>query len=258
MRVAIAALAVAILAGCSGGSFTEQEKEVKAEVARYFAELNAEAGARAQQAKATRTDIDLPPTSLVLNQYEWDLAGSVYPNVTCHQCQTNLGTRATATGSLLCPECGADLVPELTRIGRGVPMFEIKSGNSLPIVVVVRYIRRSLAYDPNSAVLVSQKADASFPVKAFTDADQRGHGAYYAGGFYRVTGASICRTGFVYRGGELRQIDPESVKKMTKDPPETVAVSAMKLGRSGALEDPLTPWIKGPSAKTPKEAPKSP
>lgn len=258
MRFAMAALTAAALAGCSGGSFTEQEKEVKAEVARYFGELNAEAGARAQQAKATTSDIDVPATSLVLSQYEWDLAGSVYPNVACHQCQAQLGTRATATGSLLCPECGADLVPELTRIGRGVPMFDIKSGNSLPIVVLVRYVRRSLAYDPNSAVLVSQKADASFPVKAFTDANERGKGAYYAGGFYRVSAASICTTGFVYRGGELRQIDTDSIKKMLKDPPETPSVSAMKLGRWGAVEEPLTPWIKGPAAKTAKEAPKSP
>ena len=259
MRFAIAALAAVALAGCSDGPYSEQEKSIKVEMVRHFAELNAQAGERAQQTKGTKTDIDLAPTALTINRYEWDIAGFVYPDVVCHGCQAKLGKLATTGADIRCPNCGLELLAELTRVGRGQPMFEIKSAsNATPIVVIVRYIRRSLAYDPNSAVMVSAKAEAAFPIKSYTDAEHRGQGAYYAGGFYRVTGSAICTTGFVYRGGALNQIDPDSVKKMVKDPPETVAVPAMKLGRWGAVEEPWTPWLGNPpAAAAAKDAPKS-
>jgi len=262
MRVAIAALAVAALAGCGGGPFPEQEKEVKVEMVRHFAELNAEAGLRAQEAKAARMDIDIAPTALVLNQYAWDLEGSVYPNVTCHACQAKLGTLATAVKEIRCPACNTDLKEELGRVGRAQPMFEIKSGNSLPIVVVVRYLRHSLAYDPSSAVMVSSKTEAmpEHSIKSYTDVANRSQGSvYYAGGFYRVAGTALCTTAFVYKGGELHQVDPESVKKMTAESPENVPVSQMKLGRWGAVEVPRTPWLGKPpmeGAAAPKETPK--
>ena len=46
MRVAIAALFVAALAGCSDGPYPEQEKAVRALTKEYFAQLNADAGAK--------------------------------------------------------------------------------------------------------------------------------------------------------------------------------------------------------------------
>ena len=259
MRFAMAVLATAALAGCGGGPFTEQEKEVKVEMVRHFAELNAQAGARVQEAKATRTDIDLLPTALVLNHYEWDIAGNVYDNVVCPACQAALGTRASAGTEIRCPSCNQELMTELTRIGRAKPMFEIKSGNQLPIVIIVRYVRHALAYDPNSAVMVSAKieADPAHSIKSYTDSAARGQGMYYAGGFYRETASAFCTTGYVYQGGGLHQIDPESVKKLTADPPENVPVSAMKLGRWGAIEVPRTPWLGKSPAAAPKETPKS-
>jgi hypothetical protein len=259
MRVAIAVLSVAALAGCSGGPYSEQEKEVKSEVVRRFAELNAEAGARIQAARGTKTDIDVPATSLVVDQYDWDVAGSVYTNVSCGSCQAKLGTRLSTPfrSDLKCPSCGQDLKEALA--SKALPMFEIRSGTSLPIVVLVRYVRHTSALDPNSAVMVSTKTEATNPIKPYTDAEQRGHGAYYAGGLYRVTSTSLCTEGFVYKGGELRGIDPESVRKMMKDASEAVPVSSMKLGRWGAVEEPMTPWLgRAPSGTAVKEAPKSP
>lgn len=259
MRLAIAALAAAALAGCSGGPFPEQEKRLRADIVRHFAELNAQAGARAQEAKATRTDIDIPPTSLVLNRYDWDIAGNVYPNVVCPNaaCAAQLGTKASPGTTLRCPACNHDLMEELTRIGRGQPMFEIKSSNSLPIVVLVRYVRHAMVYDPNSAVSVSAKVEATHPIEGWTK--ERAPGTYYAGGFYRIASSALCTTAFVYKGGELRQVHPDQVKKMIADPPENVPVNSMKLGRWGAVEQPLIPWLgRPPAASAPKETPKSP
>src|SRR5688572_5989017 len=115
MRVAIAALVLAALAGCSDGPYPQQEKEVRAEVPRYFAQLNAEAAAREQAARAARTDIDLPVTSLVVNTYDWDIAGSVFPNVVCTQCQAKLGSRIVVPPAteLRCPACNKELAAEL-------------------------------------------------------------------------------------------------------------------------------------------------
>lgn len=258
MRFTTAALAALVLAGCGGGPYPEQEKQVKAEVVRYFAELNAQAGARMQEAKAARTDIDLPPTSLVVNTYDWDLAGTVYENVTCSNslCGAAIATLVSLGSAVRCPACNTDLTTELAGGGKGKPMFEIRSGTSLPIVVVVRYVRHARAYDPNSLVSVSAKTEATNPIKPITE--ERGTG-YYAGGFYRDATTTSCVTGFVFDGG-LNQIDPESVKKLTADPPENVSVGSMKLGRWGAVEKPVTPWLgrKPSTAAAPKEEPKNP
>src|SRR5688572_21038909 len=115
MRLAIAALLVGALVGCSEGSYADQEKWVKSDVGRFFAELNAQAGVGAQQAKATRYDIDIPYTSLVLNRYDWDLEGNVYPDLTCpnNACNAKIGTLVHAKGDLRCPACGQDLGTEL-------------------------------------------------------------------------------------------------------------------------------------------------
>jgi len=261
MRLAIAVLAAAALAGCSDGPLSEQEKEVKAEVGRHFAELNAQAAARAQEAKLTKSDIDLPATALVLNRYDWDLNGAIYPDVECSNaaCKAKLGTLASIGVELRCPACGQELMTELTRVGKSLPMFDLRSGTGLPVVVIVRYVRKSYAYDLTSAVLVSSKTESVISTKAFTDPENRGKGGYYANGLYRVTGTAIGTTGFVYRGRELHEIDPESVKKMTQDPPETVSVSSMKLGRWGGIEKPLMPWLGKPPTEAPaKETPKTP
>lgn len=261
MRVAIAALFVAALAGCSDGPYPEQEKAVRSLVPAYFAQLNADAGAKEQAARAARTDIDLPPTSLVLNTYDWDIAGSVFKNVVCTQCQAKLGTRVTVPQSpeIRCPACPAALATELNGQGRALPMFEIRSGTNTPVIVLVRYVRHSKVYDSNSAVAVTSKTEASNPIKPYTDAEQRGRGAYFASGLYRESGSALCTTAFVYKGGQLNQVDPESVKKMIQDPPENPTVSSMKLGRWGAVEEPLVPWLgKPPVAGGAKEAPKNP
>jgi hypothetical protein len=256
MRLAIAVLAAAALAGCSDGPLGEQEKEVKVAVGRHFAELNAQAAARAQEAKLTKSDVDLPATALVLNRYDWDLNGAIYPDVECSNaaCKAKLGKLASVGVELRCPECGQELMTELTRVGKSQPMFESKS-TGLPIVVIVRYVRKSYAYDPTSSVLVSSKTESVISTKAFTDPENRAKGGFYANGLYRVTGTAIGTTGFVYRGGELHEIDPESVKKMVKDPPETVSVSSMKLGRWGGVEEPLTPWLGKPPTEAPAKAP---
>src|SRR5262245_31515652 len=159
MRVAVAGLGVAGLAGCGGRSFAGQCRAGRGELVRHFAELNAEAGARAQDATAARADFDIAPTALVLNQYAWDIEGSVYPNVECHACHAKLGTLATTVKEIRCPACNTDLKEELNRVGRAQPMFEIKS-TTTPIVVIVRYVRHSLAYDPSSAVMVTSKTEA--------------------------------------------------------------------------------------------------
>lgn len=261
MRVAIAALFVAALAGCSDGPYTEQEKAVRAEATRYFDQLNADAGAKEQAARAARTDIDLPPTSLVINTYDWNIAGTVFKDVVCTGCQAKLGTRILLqpTAELRCPACNTNLATELTTQGRGLPMFEIRSGTGTPVVALVRYVRHALVYDPNSAVSVSAKTEATNPIKPYTDSEQRGRGAYFASGLYREATSALCTTAFVYRGGQLNQVNPESVKSMVKDPPENPAVSSMKLGRWGAVEEPLVPWLgKPPVAGGTKEAPKSP
>jgi hypothetical protein len=261
MRVAIAALAAAALAGCSGGPFPEQEKRLRSDMIRHFAELNAEAGVRAQEAKATKSDIDVPGTALVLNHYEWDLEGQIFPNVECinPSCLAKIGTLVLTDtrpeSKLRCLVCNTDLREEMNRVGRGLPMFEIKSGNSLPIVVLVRYVRHSMVYDPNSLVSVSPKTEASNPIEPYT----KERGMLYAAGFYRTAASALCTTAFVYKGGELHQVDPRQVDKMIADPPENVPVNSMKLGRWGAVEKPLTPWLgRPPAASVPKEAPKSP
>ena len=260
MRFTTAALAALVLAGCGGGPYSEQEKQVKVEVARYFAEMNAQAGARVQEAKATKTDIDVPPTSLVVNTYDWDLAGSLYENVTCtnNSCQAQIGTLAATGSAVHCPACNHDLTTELASSGKAKPMFEIRSAQgSLPLVVVVRYIRHTRVYDPNSLVSVSARTEATNSIRPLTDAEERGR-SYYAGGFYRDATTSVCATGFVYKGGDLDQVDPKSVEKMIADPPETVAVGSMKLGRWGAVEKPLMPWFGRKPAAAPKAEPKTP
>lgn len=259
MRLTMAALAALVLAGCSGGPYSEQEKQVKAEVARYFAERNAQAGARIQEAKTTKTDIDIPDTSLVVSTYDWALDGVLYENVTCtnNSCQAQIGTLAATGSAVRCPACNHDLTTELASSGKGKPMFEIRSGTNLPIVVLVRYIRHTRVYDPNSLVSVSARTEATNPIKPITE--ERGSG-YYAGGFYREATTSVCAGGFVYRGGDLDAIDTASIEKMIKDPPENPSVSSMKLGRGGAVEKPLMPWLgRKPAAVTvPKEEPKNP
>lgn len=258
MRFAISALAVAALAGCGGGPYQQQEREVRAETARYFADLNAEAETRAIDAKAVALEADLPASGLTLSRFDWDLNGSVFPNVVCPQCKAQLGWLATTGVDLKCPECATGLMEELARIGRAIPMFEIKSGQTLPIVVVVRYVRRMYVYDPNATVAVSAKAQANFPIDTYTAREPHNPRLYYAGGFYRLAGEALGMTGFVYRGGSLHQIDPDSIKKMTADPPETVPVSAMKIGPSAPVEIPLKPWLgKRPEGVTPK-APEKP
>lgn len=252
MRVAIAVLAAAAVAGCSGGSFTEQEKRLRSEMVRYFAELNAQAGANAQEVKATKSDVDISPPALIIYRYDWDIAGNVYNNVLCNACGAKIGILTTPGTGLRCPACNTDLAEG---IGRAQPMFEVRS-TTTPIIVLVRYVRHTLAHDPSSAVMISAKTETTHSIKPFTELDPRGRGAYYAGGFYRVTASAICTTGFVYKGGDLRQIDPPSVEKMIKDPPETPTVSSMKLGRWGAIEKPIMPWIGKPPIS--KEAPKSP
>lgn len=255
MRVAIAALAAAALAGCSGGSVQELEKQVKGEMVRHFADLNAAAAESNRAAKETRTDIDIPATALVVNRYEWDLNGMVHENVVCQNCQESLGTMATIGVDLRCPACGAGLMEELARVGKGKPMFELKSGTATPIRVLVRYVRRMYAYDPNSAVTVSAKTAAQFPtIDAYTVADNRGKGAYYAGGFYRMTGAAIATAGFAYDGGSLRPLDRAWVKQQSGEPVE-VATEGDKA--QGPVEKPLLPWLgKMPAAPAPKDPPK--
>jgi len=260
MRLSIAALAAAVLAGCSEGSFSEQEKGVKAELERHFAELNAEAGARAQAAKATKYDGELAATSLVLNRYDWNIGGAVYQNLVCPNasCGAKIGTLFSAGTDVRCPACNTVLA-DLKESGKAKPMFEIRSANTTPIVVIVRYVRHAFALDPNSTVAVSSKTEATNSIKLYTDTNERGRGAYYAGGLYRETASALCTTGFVFKGGTLREIDPASVKKMTQDPPETVSVSSMKLGRWGGIEEPLVGWLgKPPVGSAAKEAPKSP
>jgi hypothetical protein len=117
-----------------------------------------------------------------------------------------------------------------------------------------------MAYDPNSAVSVSSKVEAAHQIEPLTKSENRGMGTYYAGGFYRTATSALCTTAFVYKGGELRQVHPDQVKKMIADPPENVPVGSMKLGRWGAVEVPLTPWLGRPpsAASAPKEAPKNP
>jgi hypothetical protein len=257
MRVAISALAAAVLAGCGGGSFTEQEKRLRNEMVLYFAELNAQAGANAQDLKATKSDVDISPPALITYRYDWDIAGNVYNNVVCanNACGAKIGILTNPGTGLRCPACNTDLAEEMTRIGRAQPMFEVRS-TTTPILVIVRYVRHTLAHDPSSAVMVSAKTETTHSIKPLTDLEPRGRGAYYAGGFYRETASALCTAGFVYKGGDLHQMDPATVEKMTKDPPETPSVSSMKLGRWGAIEQPIMPWIGRPPIA--KEAPKSP
>ena len=256
MRVVIAVLAVAALAGCGGGPFPEQEREVKAEVARYFAELNSEAAARAIDAKAASAQVDVPPAALTLSRFDWDIAGSIFPNVVCPGCKSELGTLATTGVDLKCPECGMALMEELARIGRAVPMFEIKSAQSLPIVIVVRYVRHVQVFDPNATVSVSAKTAATTPIDSYTTRERHDPKLYYANGFYRSAGDLLGVTGFVYRGGSLRQIDAKSIEQMTKDPPESVPVSSMTLGAAAPIETPIKPWIGKKPEAAGKAAPK--
>jgi hypothetical protein len=257
MRLAIAALLVGALAGCSEGSYADQEKSVKGDTVRLFAELNAQAGLRAQETKATSYDIDIPYTALVLDRYEWGLEGSVYTDVTCPNgaCGASLGTlvnpKVTPDMALRCPACGQELGTEIA--GKAKPMFEVKS-TSAPIIVVVRYVRRSFAHDPSSAVMVSSKTEQTVNIRPITET--RAPGLYYAGGFYREVNAVVGVTAFVYKGGELRPVDAESVKKLTADPAETVSVSSMKTGTWDPIEKPLLPWLGRAPAAKPKEAPK--
>lgn len=257
MRFAMAALLVGALAGCSEGTYVEQQKWVRGDVARFFAELNAQAGVGAQEAKATQHDTEIPYTSLVLNRYDWAVEGNVYPDVTCSNgaCGAKLGTMVSGGTDLRCPACGQDLGTDLA--GKAKPMFEEKS-TTAPLVVIVRYVRRSLAHDPSSAVMVSSKTEQTISIKPWTET--RGPGIYYAGGFYREVYSVIGTTGFVYRGGELSPIDAASVKKLTADPAEAVSPSAMKTGRWDPDEKPLLPWLgRAPAGKAaPKDAPKEP
>jgi hypothetical protein len=256
MRVAFAALAVvAALAGCSEGSYSEQEKKLKLEVARYFAELNADASAAVQAAKSTHADHEISSTALNTSQYEWDAAGSVYENVVCPNgaCGAELGMMATASEKLRCPQCNQELSPDKAK-----PMLEIRSGTSMPIVILVRYVRRGLAYDPNSAVKVSARTENEHLISDLIDPANRGKDRIYAGGYYRVVTSSLCTTAFVFKGGELRQVDPENVRKMMGSS-EQVSASGLKLGRWSAIEEPLKPWLgKKPAASAAKEEPKSP
>ena len=256
MRVAFAALAVvAALSGCSEGSYSEQEKRIKVEVARYFAELNADASAAVQSAKATHADHEIAATALNPSRFEWDAAGSVYEGVVCPNgaCGVELGMLASASEKLRCPECNQELSPDKAK-----PMFEIRSGTSMPIVILVRYVRRGLAYDPSSMVKVSARTEGDHLISELVDPANRGKGRIYAGGMYRVVTSSLCTTAFVFKGGELRQVDPDNVKKMMGST-EQVSSSGLKLGRWPAIEEPLKPWLgKKPTASAPKEEPKSP
>jgi hypothetical protein len=255
MRVALAALAVATLIGCSEGSFSEQEKKIKTELARYFAELNAEASASVQAAKSTKFDHEMSPSALNPSRYEWDVAGAVYEDVTCPNgaCAAALGTMATTAEKLRCPECNQELTPDKKK-----DMFEIRSGTNMPIVVLVRYIRKGLAYDPNSVVRVSPRIEGGeHSISALTAAENRGTGLAYAGGFYRVATTSLCTTAFVFKGGELNQVDPDSVKKLMGSS-DTVTASGLKLGRWPAIEDPVKPWLGKAPVAAKKEEPKSP
>ena len=244
MRLAIGFLAAAALAGCGGGPYGQQEKEVRNLAAQYFNTLNADAALLAIDAKATRSVADAPSLGRTRNTYEWRIDGYVVPDVTCPdgKCKAKLGTVAYTGVDLKCPACGAALADEINRLRRSLPMFEIRSGSALPIVVIVRYVRRVGVYDPSATVSVTPRTQETIPVDAFAGRDRRDPKHYYAGGFHRPDAAFICTTGFVYKGGELRQIDPKSVEKMTAMPPENVAVSAMKLGNNPAVEKPLRTW----------------
>jgi len=257
MRFAIAVLSAAALAGCGGGPYAQQEREVKSQVAQYFNSLNAEAALMAIDAKATRSVADAPSLGRTMNTYDWRIDGYVVPDVTCPdgKCKAKLGTLAYTGVDLKCPACGAALADEINRLGRSLPMFEIRSGSALPIVVIVRYVRKVGVYDPSSTVSVTARTQEAIPVESFTGRDRRDPRNYYAGGFHRPDSAFIGTTGFVYKGGELRQIDPASVGKMTAMPPENVAVSAMKLGPTAAVEKPLRTWASIAPAPTVEKAP---
>jgi hypothetical protein len=257
MRGGIAALGVvAFLAGCGGGPYSQQEREVRSQVAQYFNSLNGEAALLSIDAKATRSVADAPSLGRTVNTYEWRPDGYIVPDMTCPEarCKAKLGTVAWLGIDLKCPVCGAALADEINRLGRSLPMFEIKSGQTLPIVVLVRYVRRVGVYDPTATVSVSSRTQETIPVDAFAARDRRDPKNYYAGGFHRPDAAFIGATGFVFKGGTLRQIDPGSVRKMTAMPPENVPVSAMKLGPTVAVEELMRTW----AAIAPAAAPAAP
>ncbi len=129
-------------------------------------------------------------------------------------------------------------------------MFQVISGNEKPMVALVRYVRRQHVHDPMGKVHISAKGYE----KASTDSETLGReferraDKRYGGGYHRPDAAWVVTTAFVYRGGSISQVDPQSVAKLAQG--ETVPASQMTLGTTVGLEDYVQTWVEAP-AKAP-------
>ncbi|MBI4564125.1 MAG: hypothetical protein HY716_05460 [Planctomycetes bacterium] len=262
MRKMVLLAAAAFAAGCKPPAYDVQEMGLTDQLHRFFNNLNSESALWAIDSKRPRYNADEDPSlGRTLNQYQWHPAGLLHFDVECSTCHARQIVVEYYGVEVKCPACGAGTmeaaIPDRTmnrppliaanltyenlkKLGRTKPMLEIVTGQNTPIVAVVRYVRRQWKYDPMARVEVSPKALERVPISTLPEPTKPDASQYYAGGYHRPDAVFIGTIAFVYDAGSMRQIDPESVRKL--DAGETVGIASMRLGPAPPIEDAIRPW----------------
>ena len=246
LSIGIAVLAA--LSGCAKVTKEQGLKAFHKELHLYFNNLNNEAQFRKDEMRKNDAKLGLvTPTGSIYSTYLFDETAFVVKNFRCKTCETRLMITA-ASAEYLCPSCGhcpyvkhegtfnrkespcktclgpdskprepnADLIKKEAFEAAGAtvqPMFEFLPGKdnpNLPMVAVVRYVRRQWAYDQRGVLEISPKAvekavnaasvDPTFlPTAATPDGVQMGR----APGFHRPDATFVGEIEFEFRGGDL-------------------------------------------------------
>lgn len=259
----------AAMAACGGPSDRAgQEADFKNQLALHFNRLNQESAIAEIETKASLRKDAHVATSIgrTYSTYQWNPDGFILRNVEVKAAKRTVPMLVYTGSEVQLPapapenagraDAVTGLAADLTEADlkkyakEPQPMFQVISGNEKPMVALVRYVRRQNVYDAMGKVQISAKGYEKAGTTAETLAGdlETNPNKRYGGGYHRPDAAWVVTTAFVYRGGSITQVDPQSVAKLAKG--ETVPASQMTLGTTVGLEDYVQTWAEAP-AKAP-------